>query len=274
MKSIALQRSVSLAVFAAAGLMIGTSALAQAPAPKGSGTVARVNGVTVPQSRIDMLMKQQAQRGAPDTPEMRTRVRDELVSMEAVSQEATKRGFDKNPDVMIQLELARQNILAQAYIADYIAKNPISDAAMKAEYDKIRAALGEREYRVRHILVKTEAEAKEIMAAIAAKKTTFEKAAAERSEDAGSKGRGGELDWTPPANLVKPFADAMVKLKKGQTAPAPVQSQFGWHIIRLDDERPLTAPPYDEVKQQLQQRFQQQAIEKAIAEVRAKAKIE
>ena len=274
MKSIALQRSVSLAVFTAAGLMIGTSVLAQASAPKGPGTVARVNGVTVPQSRIDMLMKQQTQRGAPDTPEMRTRVRDELVSMEAVSQEAAKRGFDKNPDVMIQIELARQNILAQAYIADYIAKNPISEAAMKAEYDKIRAALGEREYRVRHILVKTEAEAKEIMAAIAAKKTTFEKAAAERSEDAGSKGRGGELDWTPPANLVKPFADAMVKLKKGQTAPAPVQSQFGWHIIRLDDERPLTAPPYDEVKQQLQQRFQQQAIEKAIAEVRAKAKIE
>jgi peptidyl-prolyl cis-trans isomerase C len=274
MKSIALQRSVSLAVFTAAGLMIGTSVLAQASAPKGPGTVARVNGVTVPQSRIDMLMKQQTQRGAPDTPEMRTRVRDELVSMEAVSQEAAKRGFDKNPDVMIQIELARQNILAQAYIADYIAKNPISEAAMKAEYDKIRAALGEREYRVRHILVKTEAEAKELMAAIAAKKTTFEKAAAERSEDAGSKGRGGELDWTPPANLVKPFADAMVKLKKGQTAPAPVQSQFGWHIIRLDDERPLTAPPYDEVKQQLQQRFQQQAIEKAIAEVRAKAKIE
>ena len=272
MKRLALQRTVSLAVFTAAGLMISTSVFAQAPKGPGTpGTVARVNGVTVPQSRIDMLMKQQTQRGAPDTPEMRTR---ELVSMEAVSQEAAKRGFDKNPDVLVQLELARQNILAQAYIADYIAKNPISEATMKAEYEKIRSTLGDREYRVRHILVKTEAEAKEIMAAIAAKRTTFEKAAAERSEDAGSKGRGGELDWTPPANLVKPFADAMVKLKKGQTAPAPVQSQFGWHIIRLDDERPLTAPPYDEVKQQLQQRFQQQAIEKAIGDVRAKAKIE
>ena len=273
MKSLALQRSVSLVVLAAAGLMFSTSAFTQAKA-QGPGTVARVNGVTVPQSRIDMLMKQQAQRGAPDTPDMRARVRDELVSMEAVSQEAVKRGFDKNPDVLIQLELARQNILAQAFIADYIAKNPINDAAMKAEYEKIRSTLGDREYRVRHILVKTEAEAKEIMAAISAKKTTFEKAAADRSEDAGSKGRGGELDWTPPANLVKPFADAMVKLKKGQTATAPVQSQFGWHIIRLDDERPLTPPPYDEVKQQLQQRFQQQAIEKAIGEVRAKAKIE
>ncbi|MCE2947633.1 MAG: peptidylprolyl isomerase [bacterium] len=271
MKRLALQRSVSIAVFAAAGLLATTSAFSQA---KGPGTAARVNGVTVPQSRIDMMLKQQIQRGAPDTPEMRARIREELISMEAVSQEAAKRGFDKNPDVLIQLELARQNILAQAYIADYIAKNPTSDAAMKAEYDKIRSTLGDREYRVRHILVKTEAEAKEIMAAIAAKKTTFEKAAAERSEDAGSKGRGGELDWTPPANLVKPFADAMVKLKKGQTAPAPVQSQFGWHIIRLDDERPLTAPPYEEVKQQLQQRFQQQAIEKAISEVRAKAKIE
>jgi peptidyl-prolyl cis-trans isomerase C len=271
MTRLALKRSVSIAAMATAGLLLSASAFPQA---KGSGSAARVNGVTVPQSRVDLLMKQQAQRGAPDTPEMRARVRDELISMEAVSQEAARRGLDKTPDVLVQLELARQNILAQAYIADYIAKNPTTDATLKAEYEKIRAAMGDREYRVRHILVKTEAEAKEILAAIVAKKITFEKAAAERSEDSGSKGRGGELDWTPPANLVKPFADAMVRLKKGQTSPAPVQSQFGWHIIRLDDERPLTAPPYDEVKQQLQQRFQQQAIEKAIGEVRAKAKIE
>jgi peptidyl-prolyl cis-trans isomerase C len=184
---------------------------------KGAGEdIGKIVGVTFKQKAqaIDMLMKQQAQRGAPDTPEMRTRVREELISMEAVSQEATRRGLEKNPDVLVQLELARQNILAQAYIADYIAKNPTSEATMKAEYEKIRSTLGEREYRVRHILVKTEAEAKEIMAAIAAKKTTFEKAAAERSEDAGSKGRGGELDWTPPANLVKPFADAMPSIAK------------------------------------------------------------
>jgi len=267
-------RGLSLPVaLLAGGLLASGAALPQAKA-QNAGTAARVNGVAIPQSRVDLLMKQQAARGAPDNPEMRTRVREELISMEAVSQEAAKRGFDKNPEVQVQLELARQNILAQAFIAEYIAKNPVSEATLKAEYDKIRSGLGDREYKVRHILVKDEALAKELLAQINAKKITFEKAAAERSEDTGSKNRGGELDWTPPASLVKQFADAMVKLKKGQTTSAPVQSQFGWHIIRLDDERPLTPPPYDEVKQQLSQRFQQQTIEKAIGEVRAKAKVE
>lgn len=273
MKRLCPRLSAPLALFAAAGMLISGLVVPQAQAQT-AGTAARVNGIAVPQSRIDLLTKQQVGRGAPDSPELRSRVRDELISMEAVSQEAARRGLDKNPDVQVQLELARQNILAQAYIAEYISKNPTSEAAMKAEYEKIRSALGDREYRVRHILVKSEVQAKEIMGQIAGKKTTFEKAAAEHSQDAGSKGRGGELDWTPPANLVKPFADAMVKLKKGQTAAAPVQSQFGWHIIRLDDERALTPPPFNEVKQQLTQRFQQQAIEKAISEVRAKAKIE
>jgi len=273
MKPINLSRFGLPVVLLAGGLLASGAALPQAKA-QNAGTAARVNGVAIPQSRVDLLMKQQAARGAPDNPEMRTRVREELISMEAVSQEAARRGFDKNPEVQVQLELARQNILAQAFIAEYIAKNPVSEATLKAEYDKIRSGLGDREYKVRHILVKDEALAKELLAQINAKKITFEKAAAERSEDTGSKNRGGELDWTPPASLVKQFADAMVKLKKGQTTSAPVQSQFGWHIIRLDDERPLTPPPYDEVKQQLSQRFQQQTIEKAIGEVRAKAKVE
>jgi len=273
MKRLELRLSAPLALYAAAGLLISDLIVSQAQAQP-AGAAARVNGIVIPQSRVDLLTKQQVSRGAPDSPELRARVRDELISMEAVSQEAARRGLDKNPDVQVQLELARQNILAQAYIAEYIAKNPTSEAAMKAEYEKIRSTLGDREYRVRHILVKTEAQAKDILAQIASKKTTFEKAAAEHSQDSGSKGRGGDLDWTPPANLVQPFADAMVKLKKGQTVAAPVQSQFGWHIIRLDDERALTPPPYNEVKQQLTQRFQQQAIEKAVGEVRAKAKIE
>jgi peptidyl-prolyl cis-trans isomerase C len=258
----------------AALLCLGLLAVGPHVQAQNAGAAARVNGVVIPQSRVDLLVKQQMGRGAPDSPDLRARVRDELISMEAVSQEAMKRGMDMNPEVQVQLELARQNILAQAYIAEYMAKNPISDAVLKAEYEKIRAQLGDREYRVRHILVKSEADAKEILAAINAKKITFEKAAAERSEDPGSKGRGGELDWVPPAQLVKPFAEAMVRLKKGQTTPSPVQTDFGWHIIRLEDERPLNAPPYADVKGQIQQRFQQQAFEKAIAEVRAKAKVE
>ena len=262
----------AVAILAACLLVVGASA--PAANAQNAGIAARVNGTAIPQSRVDLLVKQQVARGAADSPELRARVREELISLEATSQEALKRGLEMTPEVQVQLELARQNILAQAYIAEYMAKNPITEAVMKAEYEKIRAQLGDREYKVRHILVKTETEAKELLAAINAKKITFEKAAAERSEDPGSKGRGGELDWVPPAQLVKPFAEAMVRLKKGQTTPAPVQTDFGWHIIRLEDERPLSAPPYAEVKGQLQQRFQQQAFEKAIAEIRAKARIE
>lgn len=261
------------ATLALAGLLSAGGALGQA-ASGGAGTAARVNGVAIPQSRVDLLVRQQVNRGAPDNADLRARVRDELISIEAVSQEAVRRGLEMTPDVQAQIEFARQQILAQAYISQALAKNPVSEATLKAEYDKIRGSLGDREYRVRHILVKSEADAKDLLAQINARKLTFEKAAADRSEDQGSKAQGGLLDWTSPANLVKPFADAMVKLRKGQTVAAPVQSPFGWHIIRLEDERPLTPPPFEEVRGQLAQRFQQQSIEKAIAEVRAKSKVE
>jgi len=253
-----------------AGVLCAGGALAQSAA----GTAARVNGVAIPQSRVDLLVRQQVGRGAPDNAELRTRVRDELVNIEAVSQEAVRRGLEMNPEVQAQIDFARQQILAQAYIAQMLQKNPVGEATLKAEYDKIRSSLGDREYRARHILVKSEAEARDLLAQIGARKATFEKLAAERSEDQGSRAQGGLLDWTSPANLVKPFADAMVRLKKGQTVSAPVQSPFGWHIIRLEDERALTPPPFEEVRGQLAQRFQQQAIEKAIADVRAKAKVE
>lgn len=263
------------ALLAATLTLTGLLSAGDTSAQSASGAAAaRVNGVTIPQSRVDLLVKQQVGRGAPDNAELRARVRDELINIEAVSQEAVRRGLEMTPDVQAQLDFARQQILAQAYIAQALQKNPVSDATLKAEYDKIRGSLGDREYRARHILLKSEAEARDLLAQINARKVSFEKAAADRSEDQGTKGQGGLLDWTAPANLVKPFADAMVKLKKGQTTAAPVQSPFGWHLIRLEDERPLAAPPFEEVRGQLAQRFQQQAIEKAIADVRAKAKIE
>ena len=164
-------------------------------------------------------------------------------------------------------------MLARAYLQETAKAHQPSEDALKKEYERIKAQLGSKEYKARHILVEQEAEAKDILAQIK-KGGSFAKIAAEKSKDAGTKASGGALDWAVPSNYVKPFADALVKLKKGQLADAPVKSDFGWHIIQLEDERALKVPTYEEVKPNLQQQLQRQAQEKAIADLRAKAKIE
>ena len=233
----------------------------------------KVNGVTIPQNRIDLLLKSALAQGQADTPELRNRVREMLVERELLAQEAAKKGLDKTPDFAVQLELQRQAMLAQAYVQDYIKANPVTEEIIKKEYDSAKAQLGTREFKARHILVKQEDEAKQIIAQLK-KGANFDKLAADKSEDTGSKGKGGDLDWSPPNRYVKPFADALAKLKKGQLTDTPVQTQFGWHVIRLDDERPTKLPPYDEVKNNIQQQLQQQVLQKAIADLRAKAKVE
>jgi peptidyl-prolyl cis-trans isomerase C len=171
------------------------------------------------------------------------------------------------------LEIQRQELLINAFLQDYVKANPIPEETLRKEYDAAKTQSGAKEYKARHILVKEEAEAKQIIAQLK-KGANFDRIAAEKSEDTGSKGKGGDLDWSPPNRYVKPFADALVKLKKGQLTDTPVQSSFGWHIIRLDDERPMKVPPFEEVKGTIQQQLQQQVVQKAIADLRAKAKIE
>ena len=233
----------------------------------------KVNGVTIPQNRIEMLVKSAVAQGQTDSPELRNRVRDMLVERELLAQEASKKGLDKGSDFAIQLDLQRQAMLAQAYVQDYVKANPVTEEIMKKEYENAKAQLGSREFKARHILVKQEDDAKQIIAQLK-KGANFDKLAAEKSEDTGSKGKGGDLDWSPPNRYVKPFADALGKLKKGQLTDTPVQTQFGWHVIRLDDERPTKLPPFEEVKGNIQQQLQAQVVQKAIAELRAKAKIE
>jgi peptidyl-prolyl cis-trans isomerase C len=235
--------------------------------------VAKVNGKEIPQSRADFVVKANAAQGQADTPELRNRVREVLIRNELLSQEAIKKGLDKNPDFVTQVELNRQEALVNAYIQDYVKNNPVSDDAIKAEYDRARGQAGDKEYKARHILVKDEAEAKQIIAQIK-KGGSFEKIAAQKSQDPGSKDKGGDLDWAPGGRYVPQFSDALKKLKKGQMTDTPVQTQFGWHIIRVDDERPMKFPPLDEVKPQIQQGLQRQAIEKLIADLRSKAKVE
>jgi peptidyl-prolyl cis-trans isomerase C len=235
--------------------------------------VARVNGVAIPQMRMDLFVKELVSQGRPDSPDLRKAVREELISRELMAQEAVRRGLDKNPEAVSRLDLARVNIMVQLYLQEIVRATPVTDDVLKKEYERIKAEIGGREYKARHILVDKEEEAKDILALLK-KGSNFEKVAAERSKDTGSKGGGGDLDWGPPSRYVKPFADALVKLKKGQTTDAPVQSPFGWHIIRLDDTRDTKFPTFDEVKPNLQQQMQRQAQEKALEALRAKAKIE
>ncbi len=237
----------------------------------------RVNGVTIPQQRVEFFVRNLVSQGRPDTPELRNAVRQELVDRELLAQEAARRGMAKNAEVANEIEMARQSILIRAVVQDAARATPNTEDATRKEYERIKSQLGSREYKARHILVDKEDEAREIIAQIR-KGGSFEKLAAERSKDPGSKVRGGDLDWSGPDNYVKPFGDALAKLKKGQMTDAPVQTQFGWHIIRLDDERARKIPPYEEVKNNLQQQLQQQAqklaFEKLITDLRAKAKIE
>lgn len=230
-----------------------------------------VNGVTIPKARMDFLLKQGAAQGQADNPQLRQSIRDNLIIQELISQEAAKKGMEKDGEVAVQIELARQNVLVRAYIQDYLKNTPVSDDALKGEYDKIKSQMGDKEYKARHILVDKEEEAKDIIAKLK-KGEKFEKLA-EKSKDPGSKANGGDLGWAPPANYVPSFSEAMVKLQKGKYTTEPVKSQFGYHVIQLEDTREMKAPGFDEVKNNLRQRLQQQQIDKMIADMKTKAKI-
>ena len=183
-----------------------------------------------------------------------------------------RRSFSRrsyNTDVKTQMDLAGQTVLVRAYVADWITKNPVPESELKAEYERIKGQIGDREYKVRHILVEKEDEAKDVISELQ-KGAKFEDLAKARSKDPGSKDRGGDLDWNSPAGFVKPFGDAMSKTPKGKFTPQPVQTQFGWHVILVEDIRDAKVPSYDEVKPQLQQRMQAQWLDKYFKDLRAK----
>ena len=246
--------------------------LAAAAHPQ-EGALAKVNGVTIPQSRAELLMKEMSAQGRPDTPEMRDAIKQELINREIVAQEAVKKGLHKRPEVTTQIELQRQAVLINAYLQDYLKSNPVTEDDLRKEYESAKASAATREYKVRHILVESEDDAKQILAQLK-KGGSFEKLAAEKSKDQGSKVRGGDLDWATPARYVPAFGQAITKLKKGQVSDPPVQTQFGWHVIRVDDERPAKFPAFEEAKPQIEQQMRQQTVNKAFTDLRSKAKVE
>ena len=262
MKKMTLASRMSLAVLAAAMLASGAAS---------AQNVAIVNGKAVPKARVDALMTQVTRSGQPMTPELEKQVRDEVVLREMFMQEAEKRGLNGTAEYKTQLEFARQTILIRELFSDYAKKNPITDADIAAEYDKFKAQSGGTEYRARHILVEKEDEAKALIAKIKAG-AKFEDVAKESSKDPGSAENGGDLDFANPKGYVPEFGEALTKLKKGEMTHEPVKSQFGYHIIKLEDTREAPLPPLESVKPQIEQRLQQQKVAKFRDEVRAKAR--
>jgi len=269
-------------------LVAPSLALAQAPAKEGSPAkgaskgaakgaakeaVAKVNGVPVPQARLDFMLQQQTARGAPDNDQTRTMVREELVNREVIAQEAAKSGIAKSAEVQNQLDLARQEIIVGAYVRDWMRKHPVDDADIQKEYDKARSQAGDKEYKARHILTETEDQAKDMIAQLK-KGAKFDELATKNSKDTGTKERGGDLDWNVPGVFDKQFSDAMVKLEKGRYTEAPIQTRFGYHVIQLDDVRPVKFPALADVKPRIQQQLVQAKIEELVRGLRAKAKVE
>ncbi|MFN4340801.1 MAG: peptidyl-prolyl cis-trans isomerase [Azonexus sp.] len=257
-----------LAALLVAGAIIAAPACA---AEKGKA-FATVNGQPISQTVYNAFLAEQKAQGAPDSPELQAAVKEELVRREILAQEAKKKGLDKNPNIQGQIELAKQAVLIRAFLSEHVKAHPISEAQLKAEYDVIKNNLGSTEYKARHILVEKEEEAKAIIAKLEKGEKFSE--LAKQSKDPGSKDKGGELGWSSPAAYVKPFGEALTKLKKGEYTKAPVQSDFGYHVIQLDDSRPSNPPPFDQVKPQLQQRASQQQIETLVKELRSKAKVD
>ena len=234
--------------------------------------IAIVNGKAVPKTRMEALAQQVARSGRPITPDVEAQIKEEVIAREIFMQEAQKRGLDATDDYKAQIELAKQTILIRELFSKFQETNAVTDADIQAEYDKFVAANGGKEYRARHILVETEAQANAILASLK-KNGKFEDIAKKQSKDPGSGANGGDLDWAAAGNYVKEFSDAMVALNKGQVS-APVQSQFGFHIIRLDDVREAQLPTLEEVKPQIVQQMTQQRMAAFQQELRAKAKVE
>jgi peptidyl-prolyl cis-trans isomerase C len=241
--------------------------------PSFAQNVATVNGKPIPAAKVDQVVKQVVAQGkATDSPQLREAIKKDLIGREVLIQEADKQGVGTRPDVKNAIDNARQSIIINAMLADYIKKNPVKDAEIKAEYDKYKAQVGDKEYHARHILVATEDEAKQIIAKLKGG-AKFEDLA-KQSKDPGSAANGGDLDWASPASFVPEFSKAMTSLNKGQVTETPVKTQYGFHVIKLEDVRAAKIPPLEEVKQQVAESLQQRKLAAFREELMKKAKIQ
>lgn len=244
-------------------------------APLAAQNIATVNGAAITQQQFDDFVNLLVKEGAQDTPELREQVKEEMIIRMIAVQEAEATGLDKKTEVAQELELARQGILVRALLTNYIESNPISEKELKAQYDELKKAeADQKEYKVRHILVETEDEAKKLLADIKSKAISFEEAAKSKSIDPGSGAKGGDLGWAPSDIYVAEFGEAVQKQKKGELSQAPVQSDFGWHIIQVDDVRDVEFPEFEEVKPQIEEMQRKQQLSDYQQSLMSKAKVE
>ena len=277
------RKTLALAVAVAVSMpVLATNALAQSKAEKAPTKAAvaskaegriSVNGVVIPQAFFDAMNRERAAAGQASSPEMAAAIRDELVNREVLAQAAAKRGLDKDPSVAAQMRIAAQTVMIRAFFDDHSKANPVTDAQLKSMYEAFVSQMGDKEYKTRHVLVDTEEEAKMIIAQLG-RGESFEKLAKDKSKDTGSKDNGGDLDWGPAGRYVPEFGNALRVLQKGQTTPNAIKTQFGWHVIRLDDSRDMKPPKFEDVKENLRQRAQQETISRLVQDLRSKAKIE
>jgi peptidyl-prolyl cis-trans isomerase C len=245
---------------------------AMVAAPVFAQNVATVNGKAIPSAKVDQMVKQVVAQGkATDSPQLRDMIKKELIGREVLLQEADKQGIGGKADVKAAIDNARQSIIINAMLADYVKKNPVTDAQIKAEYDRYKAQVGDKEYHARHILVATEDEAKAIIAKLKSG-AKFEELA-KQSKD-GTAANGGDLDWASPASYVPEFSKAMVALQKGAITETPVKTQFGYHVIKLEDVRAAKIPTMEEVKQQIADSLQQRKLAAYRDDLMKKAKIQ
>jgi len=228
------------------------------------------------EENLDLVLQRVGSQnpGQANSPEMRKMILDQMIMQTLTAQEAQKKGLDKKPDIASQLELTRQSVLSNAYLQDYMSHDAITDQALNAEYEKIKPQLAAPEYKARHILVKEESLANDLLAQIKKNPKAFESLAKANSLDPGSKVRGGDLGWFDARSMVPEFGEAVGKLEKGQMTQTPIKTQFGYHIIVLDDKRQKDVPPLDQIKPMLKQQMQQDAIKKMLEDLRAKAKVD
>ncbi|HWT37651.1 MAG TPA: peptidylprolyl isomerase [Paraburkholderia sp.] len=244
-----------------------------AAAPAFAQNIAVVNGTPIPKSRADALVAQLVQQGQQDSPKLQQAVREELVNREILMQEAIREGIPSKPDVKAQVAVAQQTVVLRALIENYLKKNQPTDAEVKAKYDELVKQIGGKEYHLHHILVENEQQAKDLIAKIKGG-ASFEDLAKQFSKDPGSGKNGGDLDWSDPKAYVPEFAAAAEKLQKGQMTDEPVHTQFGWHIIRVDDVRQTPPPPFEQVKAQIAQQMQQEKLQAFEEDLRSKAKVQ
>jgi peptidyl-prolyl cis-trans isomerase C len=260
-------------------LLAGTAILA-ACAPKTGGDatvgkpVATVNGVAISRPLFEFFAKSVSGKAVSELkPEQLNQVLDGLVRAEVAVQQAEKAGLDKQGDAPVQLQFSRLQILEDALFTGYLKDHKATDAELKAEYDAQVAQMPKTQFHAHHILVASKDEADAVIKQLKGG-AKFEALASAKSTDPGSKAKGGDLDWFNSAQMVKPFSDAVAALKKGEYTQAPVQTQFGWHVIRLDDTREISPPPFDQVKDRISQIVDSKRLKAYSEELAKAAKIE